>query len=165
MIVYIGIPTGEALGIYLDYSTVESGIPTWLNMSLDSQVYYPCDPHLSNFNYCKRSSSPTYTTPPADLSSLTTCCNENVNKLVFARSYVDVTTPDIDTFYTLLYCFGNEIPSNGNGNFSYYLALDTSVQSISAYLIDRTDKISGSKSFVFESSTNHVVARKLYFIF
>ncbi|KAG2394172.1 hypothetical protein C9374_003936 [Naegleria lovaniensis] len=110
--VYVGDPTGAALGIYY-----ERGVTTFLNMSLDAQISYNCDSNIEKYDYCKRSSTPSDFFDPVDLSALT-----------------------------------------DKSPFRYYLAYDLTVASASEFLIETTRQVSSSKSFIFETETNYLVA-------
>ncbi|KAF0982351.1 hypothetical protein FDP41_011281 [Naegleria fowleri] len=116
-------------------------------MSLDAQTIYYCDSNIEKYEYCKRSETPNDVIDPVDLSSLTESCSKNPNKLVFARSYVDITSVNTDTFLTLLYCYGNENSTSNQTPFRYYLAYDLTVTSASKFLTESTRTVTGSKSF------------------
>ncbi|EFC40623.1 adenylate/guanylate cyclase [Naegleria gruberi] len=151
--VYIGEPSGNALGIFYSGTSVN-----WLNMSLVAQYFYECDSDLEKYPYCKRrlDNQPTSVIPAVDLSDLTDSCNANPNQLVFSRSYVDVTTPNIDTFFTLLYCYS--FNKSKDNSFDYYLGFDMTVSGFSDILISKIGSIDGSRSFIFETDKQYFVA-------
>ena len=151
--VYIGDNIGNAVGIYNSGPDLN-----WLNMSLEAQTLYKCDPDLETYPFCKRNSQPTSIMDPVDLSPCTDACRANPNKFIFSKSNVDVTTINTDTFFTLLYCYSfNE---SVNNQFDYYLGFDITVASASEILIEKMSSIPGARSFVFETENNFFVAGK-----
>ncbi|KAF0973029.1 hypothetical protein FDP41_008693 [Naegleria fowleri] len=149
--VYIGDDQYNGLGIYHDPAEG----PCLFNYTAnDRQEFYYCDPDFELYDYCKRNNTPDLVLGPFDVSSLVDTCNDNPKKQIFAETYVDVTTPNYDTFITLLYCFS----MNNKTRFNYYLAFDFTVASFSNFLVQATQKVHGSKSFIIETETNYVVA-------
>ena len=153
--VYIGDDQYNGLGIYHDPAEG----PCLFNYTAnDRQEFYYCDPDFELYDYCKRNNTPDLVLGPFDVSSLVDTCNDNPKKQIFAETYVDVTTPNYDTFITLLYCFS----MNNKTRFNYYLAFDFTVASFSNFLVQATQKVHGSKSFIIETETNYVVASKYF---
>ena len=149
----LGDPYGGNKGIMM-----MNGIPSILLVNSTGQYWTYCD-NITINEYCHtKSSEPDVQLPPFDMSYILGVASEHVNKPTFTLSYTDPTLPSI-TFMSLVNSrpASNETDISGI-NFDWYFGFDISVATISNYLKDITEKITGSLAFIIEIETEFIVA-------
>ncbi|KAG2392134.1 hypothetical protein C9374_012386 [Naegleria lovaniensis] len=149
---YVGDPLNYCFGVILWTDTM----PATFNITPDIQTVYYCH-NSSYYDYCHRSSTPDETMATYDLSVIIDTCEKHPNEQAYTLSYGSIAMPQY-VFITILNCVVDRNQLLPSHNFSYYYAVDLTVDTISSFLKSRTKSIPNSKGFIVETETEFLIA-------
>lgn len=153
---YVGDSDNNCIGVI---ELVSGGQVNVVNTSSINQLVYNCQ-NYTEYDRCIRNKDPDEIIPTFDLSYLVQVCDENPKQQVFTLSYADISMPN-HVFVTAINCVVvKNVPLPKNHNFHYYLGNDMTVESISRFLKEKTETMTGSTSFIVETETELLIASK-----